>query len=285
MGSQPVVEIKSYNMDDLAKLQHTENFTEKSLIHIFEGDLNKKGRAGGYHYDMIEGTSGSIIEGTKSSVLNDAGVYEAKVEVNGIPKKGNEGYSTFFPDRMSPQEIVDAINEAYSNKIYQGGSRGVYVGNSKEGIIIRMVLTDDRKIITAYPTVSEQKGLQMLRREYKLYKSIENRNALTVLYDREDYEIITTFMITEVTDFYLYVREALENVISGNMEEYAFDGNLLGIEIGKEITEVYFQFEEEILGDPCFIPTNELYKLVLEWKEMQEKMHRGEDIFPVTLED
>ena len=104
---------------------------------------------------MIEGTSGSIIEGTKSSVLNDAGVYEAKVEVNGIPKKGNEGYSTFFPDRMSPQEIVDAINESYSNKIYQGGSRGVYVGNSKEGIIIRMVLTDDGKIITAYPTVSE----------------------------------------------------------------------------------------------------------------------------------
>ena len=147
--------LQMYNMDDLAKLQHTENFTEKSLIHIFEGDLNKKGRAGGYHYDMIEGTSGSIIEGTKSSVLNDAGVYEAKVEVNGIPKKGNEGYSTFFPDRMSPQEIVDAINEAYSNKIYQGGSRGVYVGNSKEGIIIRMVLTDDGKIITAYPTVSE----------------------------------------------------------------------------------------------------------------------------------
>ena len=47
---------------------------------------------------------------------------------------------------MSPQEIVDTINEAYSNKIYQGGSRGVYVrGNSKEGIIIRMVLTDDGK--------------------------------------------------------------------------------------------------------------------------------------------
>jgi len=103
----------------------------------------------------------------------------------------------------------------------------------------------------------------MLRREYKLYKSVENRNALTVLYNREDYEIITTFMITE----------------------YAFDGNLLGIEIGKEITEVYFQFEEEILGEPCFISTNELYKLVLEWKEMQEKMHREEDVFPLMIED
>lgn len=285
MGSQPVVEIKSYNMDDLAKLQHTENFTEKSLIHIFEGDINRKGRAGGYHYDMVEGTSGSIIEGTKGPVLNDAGIYEAKVEVNGTPKKANGGKSTFFPDSMSTQEVVDSINEAYSNKIYQEGSRGVYIGNSKEGIKIKMFLTDDGKIITAYPTVSEQKGLQMLRREYKLYKSVENRNALTVLYNREDYEIITTFMITEVTDFYLDVREALESVISGNMEEYAFDGNMMGIEIGKEITEVYFQFEEEILGGPCFILTDELYKLVIEWKEMKDKMYKGEDIFPLTIED
>ena len=77
----------------------------------------------------------------------------------------------------------------------------------------------------------------------------------------------------------------MENVISGSMEEYAFDGNLLGIEVGKEITEVYFQFEEELLGEPCFISTDELYKLVIEWKEMEERMKRGEEIFPVTLED
>ena len=147
--------LEMYNMDDLAKLQHTENFTEKSLIHIFEGDINRKGRAGGYHYDMVEGTSGSIIEGTKSPALNDAGVYEAKVKVNGTLKKANGGKSTFFPDHMSPQEVVDTINEAYSNKIYQEGSRGVYIGNSKEGIKIKMFLTDDGKIITAYPTVSE----------------------------------------------------------------------------------------------------------------------------------
>ena len=77
----------------------------------------------------------------------------------------------------------------------------------------------------------------------------------------------------------------MENVISRNMEESAFDGNLLGIEVGKEITEVYFQFEEELLGEPCFISTEELYKLVIERKEMEDKMYKGEDIFPVILED
>ena len=126
---------------------------------------------------------------------------------------------------------------------------------------------------------------QMLKRQYKLFKSVDDKISLTILYNRENYKILTTFMMTEVTDFYPDVREALENVISGSMEEYAFDGNLLEIEVGKEITEVYFQFEEELLGEPCFIPTNVLYKLVLEWKEMEERMKRGEEIFPVTLED
>ncbi|QLB51187.1 hypothetical protein FDP16_06880 [Streptococcus sanguinis] len=137
-------------MDDLANLKHTENFTEKSNIHIFEGDLNRRGQAGGYHYDMVEGTSGNIIEGTKGPALNDAGVYEAKVEVDGIPKKANGGYSTFFPDNMSPQEVVDAINEAYSNKVLAHGNQ--YIGKSSNGLKIGMYIRkSDGKIISAFP--------------------------------------------------------------------------------------------------------------------------------------
>ena len=125
----------------------------------------------------------------------------------------------------------------------------------------------------------------MLKRQYGIFKYPDGDIRLSIKFLDEKYQTLGEFFIVEVNDFYLDVREALESVISGNMEEYAFDGNMLGIEIGKEITEVYFQFEEEILGGPCFIPTNELYKLVLEWKEMQEKMHRGEDIFPLMIED
>ena len=60
---------------------------------------------------------------------------------------------------------------------------------------------------------------------------------------------------------------------------------MLNIDIRKEETGVYYQMDDESLGEPCFISTDELYKLVLEWKEMEEKMYRGEDIFPVILED
>ena len=152
MRTQPVVEVKTYTMDDLANLKHTENFTEKSKIHIFEGDLNRRGQSGGYHYDMVEGTSGNVIEGTKGPVLNDTGVYEAKVEVDGIPKKANGGYSTFFPDNMSPQEVVDAINEAYEERQFKVKTRNTYEGFSKNGMKITMYLDSDEKIISAFPS-------------------------------------------------------------------------------------------------------------------------------------
>ena len=124
-----------------------------------------------------------------------------------------------------------------------------------------------------------------MKRNYIVKVNNNSQKFLLVEFDSSSCQSLSNFLNSEVHNFYLDVREALENVISGNMEEYAFDGNLLGIEIGKEITEVYFQFEEELLGEPCFISTDELYKLVIEWKEMEDKMYRGEDIFPLTIED
>lgn len=124
-----------------------------------------------------------------------------------------------------------------------------------------------------------------MKRNYIVKVNNNSQKFLLVEFDSSSCQSLSNFLNSEVHNFYLDVREALENVITGKMEEYAFDGNLLGIEIGKEITEVYFQFDEEILGEPYFISTDELYKLVIEWKEMEDRMRRGEDIFPVTIDD
>jgi len=124
-----------------------------------------------------------------------------------------------------------------------------------------------------------------MKRNYIVKVNNNSQKFLLVEFDSSSCQSLSNFLNSEVHNFYLDVREALESVITGNMEEYTFDGNLLGIEIGKEITEVYFQFEEELLGEPCFISTDELYKLVIEWKEMEDKMYRGEDIFPLIIED
>ena len=40
---------ESYTMQDIRKLKHTEIFAKGALEHIFDGTVNKKGKATGYH--------------------------------------------------------------------------------------------------------------------------------------------------------------------------------------------------------------------------------------------
>lgn len=136
----------SYNYD-LSKLVSTDNFRDGSIKHIFEGDL-KDGKVSGYHYESVPDTQANVIPGTETTP-NEFGVYKAKVEINGIVKTANNGYSTFFPKHWKPQEVVDAINEAYSVKTFISGN--IYMGISSSGVSITMYLDTSGKIISAFP--------------------------------------------------------------------------------------------------------------------------------------
>ena len=125
----------------------------------------------------------------------------------------------------------------------------------------------------------------MLKREYYIFKYQNNSTSLMISFFDPYYQTLCEFFDTEVHNFYPHIYKELEAVVTGQKEESDFGGNMLNIDIGKEETEVYYQMDDESLGEHCFISTDELYKLVIEWKEMEERMKRGEEIFPVTLED
>lgn len=137
---------------DLIYLEHTEHFQDECISHIFLGTLSAEGKASGYHYDGIEDSPGEIVEGSRSEP-DEHGVYTAKVKVGGKGKAGNRGYSTFYPDDFTPQQVIDAINQAYENKELLNGS--LYAGITEEGIEIDMALDEEGKIITAYPVKEE----------------------------------------------------------------------------------------------------------------------------------
>ena len=125
----------------------------------------------------------------------------------------------------------------------------------------------------------------MLKRRYGIFKYPDGDIRLSIKFLDEKYQTLGEFFIVEVNDFYPHIYKELEAVVTGQKEESGFGGNMLNIDIGKEETEVYYQMDDENLGEPCFISTDELYKLIIEWKEIEDKMYRGEDIFPLTLED
>ena len=132
-----------YSELELKKLSGTNIFTKSAIEHIFKGN-----NSSGYHYEGIKDTPGRADPETRSDP-DDSGVYTARVTVNGKNKKGNKGYSSFFPIELSPQEVVDAITEAYNGREHVNGN--TYEGVSEGGIVIDMYLTDDGKIISAFP--------------------------------------------------------------------------------------------------------------------------------------
>ena len=138
----------SYTMADVKKLKNTGHFAKNTLEHIFDGTINSKGKATGYHYDGISDSKGSIIAGTESKP-DEHGVYTAKVEVDGVKKNG---FSSFYPDDWTPQQVVDAINEAYD---YATSSKGIREGDLWIGyagdLEINMYLNNSKQITTAYP--------------------------------------------------------------------------------------------------------------------------------------
>ena len=124
-----------------------------------------------------------------------------------------------------------------------------------------------------------------MRRNYIVKVNKNSQKFLLVEFDSSSCQSLSNFLNSEVHNFYTHIYEELEAVVTGQKEASDFGGNMLNIDIGKEETEVYYQMDDESLGEPCFISTDELYKLVIEWKEIEDRMHRGEDIFPLMIED
>lgn len=56
--------------------------------------------------------------------------------------------STFFPKEWTPQQVIDAVNEAFYNK--EVVKNNIYRGTTSMGMEIEFILRND-KIISAYP--------------------------------------------------------------------------------------------------------------------------------------
>ena len=124
-----------------------------------------------------------------------------------------------------------------------------------------------------------------MKRNYIVKVNKNSQKFLLVECDSSSCQSLSNFLNSEVHNFYIHIYKELEAVVTGQKEASEFGGNILNIDIGKEETELYYQMVDESLWEPCFISTDELYKLVIEWKEIEDKMYMGEDIFPLIIED
>ncbi|MEQ5998206.1 T7SS effector LXG polymorphic toxin [Bacillus amyloliquefaciens] len=118
-------------------------YTADTMKHIYHGEVNKRGKAVGYHHESMMG--GKIIPGTEKKPDKN-GVYMAKVEVGSVKKIAD---SSFFPREWNRADVLKAIDEAYHTRKQVRSNK--YRGITSTGIKIEMYLNSDGTIATAYP--------------------------------------------------------------------------------------------------------------------------------------
>ncbi|MCK1981364.1 MULTISPECIES: T7SS effector LXG polymorphic toxin [Peribacillus] len=118
-------------------------FTIDTMRHVYHGEINRRGKAVGYHHESMMG--GKIVPGTET-MPDRNGVYRATVEVNGVRKNVD---SSFFPKDWDRVQVLKSIEEAFVNKRQIG--RNKYSSLTSSGITIEMYLKPDGSIATAYP--------------------------------------------------------------------------------------------------------------------------------------
>lgn len=132
-----------------AKLPHWSNSDpEINLWHVFRGEINRKGKPTGFHsrpggHDPQDARVTSIKDRP-----NRAGVYTANIEVRDGGQWKSK-FSSFFPDNLSQQEVVDVIVHAYQNS--KNPNKQPWSGPSGLGFQVQGYTTSRGGINTAFP--------------------------------------------------------------------------------------------------------------------------------------
>ena len=121
-----------------------------NLTHIFEGSINRKGKATGFHHrpqgiDLPAARLKKLLSGP-----NNAGVYTAIIEI--LDKRSGEWrekFSSLFPDHLPRNKLILAILDAYKNRTQTTGRK--WSSRSPLGFTISGYILKDGRIITAYP--------------------------------------------------------------------------------------------------------------------------------------
>lgn len=120
------------------------------LVHVFEGEINRKGKPTGFHHVTDLSPSGTARISKKLEGPNQAGVYTAIVEIYDQKRRQwKEKFSSLFPSHLSRKTLIKAILNAYHQDELDNPRK--WRGPSGYGFKIEGYLLKNGRIITAYP--------------------------------------------------------------------------------------------------------------------------------------
>lgn len=116
--------------------------------HIFAGEINRSGKPVGYHSRPGgQDPAGARVKSVRDRP-NKAGVYTAAIEIRD-GQQWKEKFSSFFPDSLSRNEVLQAILNAYENSANPNAQP--FEGPSGLGFSVQGYTSSRGGINTAFP--------------------------------------------------------------------------------------------------------------------------------------
>lgn len=116
--------------------------------HIFAGEINRSGKPVGYHSRPGgQDPAGARVKSVRDRP-NKAGVYTAAIEIRD-GQQWKEKFSSFFPDSLSRNEVLQAILNAYENS--DNPNAQPFEGPSGLGFSVQGYTSSRGGINTAFP--------------------------------------------------------------------------------------------------------------------------------------
>lgn len=108
----------------------------------------------------------------------------------------------------------------------------------------------------------------------RFYKTIQigKKERLLIEFKGNKYEILSTFLESDVSPFEEWIKSAFDRVLSGESEYEEVNGNVCCAEISPKTTKVYDNLAEDAMGNWCEVDTKELRQLIDEWCDKVRKL-------------
>ncbi len=123
---------------------------EINLTHIFQGEINRRGKPTGFHSRPggIDPRNARLVK--IMSPPDRSGVYTARVEIRDLKTgRWKRKFSSFFPDSMDRKEVIEAVLHAWKHR--RRGMKNPWRGPSGHGFLIQGYTTRRGGINTAFP--------------------------------------------------------------------------------------------------------------------------------------
>lgn len=101
----------------------------------------------------------------------------------------------------------------------------------------------------------------------RFYKTIQigKKERLLIEFKENKYEILSTFLESDVSPFEEWIKSSFDKVLSGESEYEEVNGNVCCAEISPKTTKVYDNLVEDAIRNWCEVDTKELRQLIDEW--------------------